>query len=406
MLGDLKANPIVGALQGKISIKRLNLMDFRCYGFTRLETDGRPVVLTGPNGAGKTNLLEAISYLVPGRGLRGARLNDVGRTHSGSDNYDNDGHSGARRGWAVAAEINHYGKVIEIGTGLETGSEESARERRVIMINGNKDKTQSELGKYTSALWLTPQMDRLFMEGASGRRRFVDRLVLGIDPDHASSVSAYEHSMRSRNKLLKEGARDNEWLTSLEDTMARYGVAVVAQRMEVVTQLNHLALQETKPFPGAQMAMKGPVETWLEKFPAIDVEEMLRFSLANSRTIDSEAGGACIGPHKSDYSVQHVPSGADADQCSTGEQKALLVRIILAATLLQVRARGRAPLLLMDEISAHLDAMRRGTLFDMISNMGVQAWMTGTDEQMFQSLGNRVQRFNIVNAKVKRIALD
>jgi len=402
MLGDLKANPIVGALQGKISIKRLNLMDFRCYGFTRLETDGRPVVLTGPNGAGKTNLLEAISYLVPGRGLRGARLDDVGRTSVRSNGSAIGALDSTRRNWAVAAHVNHNGETIEIGTGLTAGVEESARARRVIKIDGKYGKSQSELGKYMSALWLTPQMDHLFLEGAVSRRRFVDRLIFGIDPAHAGLVSAYEKSMRSRNKLLKEGAHDQKWLASLEDSISRYGIAVAAQRKEAIMQLSQIALGEAGPFPGAQIAMAGPVETWLERFPALDVEDKLRCALANSRSADIETGGARVGLHKSDLIVQHAPSGVEAGRCSTGEQKALLVRIILAATNLQAREIGRAPLLLLDEIGAHLDAVRRKALFDIISNMGVQAWMTGTDEIVFKSLGNRAQHFKVVDAKVER----
>ena len=197
-----------------MSLKRLNLTDFRCYDFARFEVDPRPIVLTGPNGAGKTNVLEAISFLAPGRGLRTARLADVGRRNSSARSVSEDF---APRSWAVDAQLAWDGVTVDIGTGLELANEEAARDRRVIKIDGEAGKSQTDLGRLTGALWLTPQMDRLFLEGASGRRRFLDRVILGLHPDHGGSVSAYDHSMRGRNKLLKYGSGDGEWLDSVED---------------------------------------------------------------------------------------------------------------------------------------------------------------------------------------------
>jgi DNA replication and repair protein RecF len=383
-----------GTVNGALSIKRLKLTNYRCYEFARLEVDDRPVVLTGPNGAGKTNLLEAISYLVPGRGLRGAKLSDVGRNVSALGEN--------RLGWAVAAQIGHDGKIVDIGTGLDTGYSDPNRERRVIKIDGKNRMRQSELGKYASALWLTPQMDQLFIGGSSSRRRFLDNLIIGIDRDHAGLVSAYEHSMRSRNKLLKENRRDEKWLGSIEEDIARYGVAVAAKRQDVVERLNQLAQADPGTFPSAHITIIGLIESLLDEFPALEVEERVRSELVTLRSTDNDMRGPKIGPHRSDLVVLNVTSGLEASQCSTGEQKALLVRIILAATSLNALEKGQIPLLLLDEVAAHLDTTRRKALFDTICKMGIQAWMTGTDEQIFRSLGTRVQHFSISDAKIEQ----
>ena len=386
---------------GTLSLKRLNITDFRCYSYTRLEVDARPVVLTGPNGTGKTNVLEAISYLAPGRGLRGAKLGEVGRRYPGLKGGQEEPSS---RAWAVAAQFTRDDDVLEIGIGLEPSSDENARERRVIKINGDAGKSQTDLGRLTSALWLTPQMDRLFLEGASGRRRFTDRLILGLYPDHGGPVSAYDHSMRSRNKLLKERDQNGDWLDSVEDSMARHGVAVAVRRLEFVRSLQELAQGDDGPFPGADLDIQGPVEGWLEEMPAVDVEDKFRVALAAQRQSDQAAGSTETGPHRSDLVVHHRLHGEAAAQCSTGEQKALLVRIILAAARLQARERGHPPILLLDEIAAHLDAARRDALFDVLCELGIQAWMTGTDTNMFQALGDRAQFFSVKDAMIERQA--
>ena len=386
-----------------LSIKRLSLTDFRCYKYLRLDLDERPVVLTGHNGAGKTNLLEAISYLVPGRGLRGAKLSDVRRTGGrSSDANETKLEEGCSR-WAVAAEILNHGKIVEIGTGFGTDYAGSFKERRVIKVNGKTGVRQLELGQYASALWLTPQMDQLFVGGGSLRRRFVDNLIVGMDSGYGSLVSAYEHSMKSRSRLLKNGERDDKWLAKIEDDMARYGVAVAARRKEVVSRLNQISLIATKHFPSAKMAMFGTIESFLEDFPALEVEERVRSELSNTRLNNNEGRGPKIGPHTSDLFVRHAVNGTEARQCSTGEQKALLISIVVAATRLLSQERGQAPLLLLDEIAAHLDIVRRNALFEIISEMGVQAWMTGTDELIYTTLGTRVQRLKVMNANIQQI---
>ncbi|MCD6075945.1 MAG: replication/repair protein RecF, partial [Rhodospirillales bacterium] len=310
-----------------VAVRRLTLTDFRCYGQLRLETDSRPVVLTGANGAGKTNILEAISYLVPGRGLRRAKLSEVAR----SDARENIlGHDGAIA-WAVSATSDVAGREIEIGTGYQPdpNARTNSREKRVVKIDGDIVKNQIALGQCMSAQWLTPQMDRLFLEGASGRRRFLDRLILGFDPDHASPVAAYEHSLRSRAKLLRDGVKDAAWLASIEESMAAHGVAMAVRRKDAVERLLPFCGSAYGPFPGAEITLSGELETWLAEGPALAAEERMKARLAVTRDLDAEHGSASIGPHRSDFAVRHMGNGSEAARCSTGEQKALLIGLVL-----------------------------------------------------------------------------
>lgn len=368
-----------------VSIRRLTLTDFRCYSQMRLETDGRPVVLTGANGAGKTNILEAISYLVPGRGLRRSKLSEVPR----------DGTTA----WAVSATADVAGREIEIGTGYRP-DQSGIREKRIVKIDGETVKNQIALGQCMSAQWLTPQMDRLFLEGASGRRRFLDRLILGFDPDHASPVAAYDHSLRSRAKLLRDGVKDASWLASVEDSMASHGVAIAVRRKDAVERLLPYCGSPYGPFPGAEIALTGELESWLAEGPALAAEERMKARLAATRDYDAENGSASVGPHRSDFAVRHMGNGSDAQRCSTGEQKALLIGLVLAAARLQARERGHMPLLLLDEIAAHLDRERLAALFDLVSEMGAQAWMTGTDARLFSAWGNRAQSFDVQQGRI------
>jgi len=373
-------NGAASARDACVAVRRLTLTDFRSYPSLRLEVDVRPVVLTGLNGAGKTNLLEAISYLVPGRGLRRARLSEVGR--------------GGTHPWAVAAEIGIGELDHAVGTGYRP--EPGARaEKRQVRIDGTPAKSQAELGRVASAQWLTPQMDRLFLEGPSGRRRFLDRLILGFDPDHAGPLAAYEHSLRSRNKLLKDGVRDTGWLASVEESMAAHGVAVAVRRLEAIERLHPLCGVAFGPFPGAEVRLTGALEDWLAEGPALAAEERMRAALQASREDDFGMGSAGVGPHRSDLAVRHTGNGAEAARCSTGEQKALLVSLVLAAARLQARERGHMPLLLLDEIAAHLDPERLAALFDLLSDLGAQAWMTGTDPRLFAAWGDRAQMITV-----------
>jgi DNA replication and repair protein RecF len=284
---------------------------------------------------------------------------------------------------------------IEIGTGCEPDPSGAGRDRRTVKIEGSTEKSQAALGRVVSAQWLTPGMDRLFMDGAGARRRFVDRLIYGLDPEHAGPLSAYEKSLRERSRLLRDGCADPLWLDGVEDSMARHGIAVAARRAEAMDRLDRALAAAEGPFPSATLAMSGALEDWLEGGPALTAEDRMRAHLAESRGQDAKAGGAAVGPHKSDLAVSHRASGRRAGQCSTGEQKALMTAIVLAAAQLQTERRGHAPLLLLDEILAHLDSQRRAALFERINALGAQAWMTGTDAAVFAPLGQDAQYFTV-----------
>jgi DNA replication and repair protein RecF len=377
-----------------LAVRRLRLTDFRCYRECRIETDDRPVVLTGPNGAGKTNLLEALSFLAPGRGLRRAALVDVGRRTP----------VGGARPWAVAAVIARGTDAVEIGTGIAPApATDPAGARRVVKIDGVETRTQDELGRHVVACWLTPEMDRLFQEGASVRRRFLDRMVYGFDAGHAARLADYERCMRERLRLLRDGdgsATQDAWLGALEGRTAELGVAIAAARREVAARLAAACAASFGPFPAARVQLDGTLEGWLATDPALAAEDRFRARLADCRRIDAEAGRPTVGPHRSDLAVYHVAKDAPARLCSTGEQKALLVRIVLASARLQTVERGMAPLLLLDELAAHLDAERRSALFDELSALGAQAWVTGTDAADFAAFGTRAQWFRVDDACV------
>jgi DNA replication and repair protein RecF len=372
-----------------LAVLRLRLTGFRCYAHAQLDLDARPVVLTGPNGAGKTNLLEAISLLAPGRGLRGARLEEMDRRDPPRSETAGDG---SGEGWTVAASLATPAGVVEIGTGHRP----ETVNRRIVQIDGKQSRSQTNLSDHVSAIWLTPAMDRLFAEGASGRRRFLDRLVFGFDAAHAGRVSAYEHTLRERARLLRDGG-DAVWLDTLEGDMAERGVAIAAARRELTARLCRLCAAPDGPFPGAEIAVTGHVEEWLDQGPALAAEDRLRAALRDSRPQDAAAGGAAVGPHRSDLAVRHLAHGMPAALCSTGEQKALLIAIVLANARLQTAERGSVPLLLLDEVAAHLDAVRREALFGELLSLGAQAWFTGTDRSVFDFLGSRAQ-FVVVRA--------
>ena len=360
----------------KLAVTRLQLTNFRSYAMAELNISAAPVVLAGPNGAGKTNILDAISLLSPGRGLRGARLGDHVRKGpiAQSDAL-----------WAVAATVTREGTAYEIGTGLTLGP--NGGERRHVRLNGVEAKGSADLGDIVQVIWLTPAMDRIFIESAGGRRRFLDRLVLGFDAGHARTATRYETAMRERARLLKFGPRDPAWLDGLENEMAEAGVQIAAARIATVERLNR-ALAERElagVFPAAALALAG------ESF---EEPQALRGALAQNRIRDAESGRTLIGPHLTDLAVRHTAKRADAGECSTGEQKALLISIMLAEARELAKARdGMAPLLLLDEIAAHLDATRRAALFKEIAALSAQAWMTGTDLKLFQ--GARAQIFAV-----------
>jgi DNA replication and repair protein RecF len=376
------------SLPARPAVTRLVLTDFRSYASARLVADERPAVLTGPNGAGKTNLLEALSFLAPGRGMRRAKLAEIDRR----------GAEGAGGAWTVSATVATAKGAVQIGTGRDASSESG--ERRLLRIEGAAAKSQAALAEHLSLVWLTPQMDRLFQEGSAPRRRFLDRLVYGFDPAHAARVGAYEQAMRERSRLLRDGPADASWLAALEQRMAEHGVAVAAARREVTARLDAACREAQGPFPAARLRLTGEVEQWLETMPALAAEEELRGRLAASRRLDAESGVTTAGPHRGDLAVHHAGTGMAAAQCSTGEQKALLIAVLLAEARLLRELSGSAPLMLLDEVTAHLDGKRRAALFEEIAALGVQAWLTGTEQGLFAGLEGIAQFFGVADGTI------
>lgn len=339
-------------------IDRLALTDFRSYADALIAPGPGMVVLTGENGAGKTNILEAVSLLAPGRGMRGATLGEMGRSEGAG-------------GFAVAARVS--------GTEIGTGALAAQPERRLVRING-APAAAAALGEWLSILWLTPAMDRLFSEAAGGRRRFLDRLALALAPEHAGHAARYDAAMRARNKLLlTDAAPDPAWLTALEARMVEHGAALGATRALVVAALGaRLAAAPEGPFARAGLALAGWDEADATSFAA---------ALATGRARDAAAGRTLVGPHRADLIVTHLGKGQPAARCSTGEQKALLLGIVLAHADLIAERAGRRPVLLLDEVAAHLDPARRAALFARLADSGGQVWMTGTEPSLFVGVG-------------------
>jgi len=366
-------------------VERINLSRFRCYEIFSVSLDTRPVILTGPNGAGKTNLLESLSFLIPGRGLRRARLSEV--KHQGSTNP-----------WVISIQLRDEKEKVHIGTGLDPESPET--ERRLTKINGEKVKSQSVLTKWVSVLWLTPQMDRIFLEGSQGRRQFLDRLVYGFDPNHAQRLNRYEQVLKERNLLLRQGCYDPRWLAGLEEILVSEGIALTIARKEIVSQLSSILKSKEGSFPQAELSLEGTTETLLDGRSLLDIEEEMRQLLHASREQDRLTGRTSLGPHRSDLLVVHPEKNQPAALCSTGEQKALLISIVMAsAHLLSVRT-GTIPLLLLDEVVAHLDETRRSALFDELLKLKIQAWLTGTDVSLFEELQGGAQFLSLKEARL------
>ena len=352
-----------------LRLTRLKLGRFRNYETLSWAPAGRMAVITGANGSGKTNLLEAISFLAPGRGLRGARITEVATGGTGA--------------WAAHGRFDTPDGALEIGTG--TTSE--TPDRRVFRLDGQAPRNQAELAARMAVVWLTPQMDRLFQEGAAGRRRFLDRLVFAVEPGHAREVAAHDSAMAERRRLLAEGRRDAAWLSGLEDAMARHGVAVTAARAALVAQLNAaLAGGISGRFPAARLALHSSIGELLAVHPALAVEDSLRQSLSAARARDAAAGAAQQGAHRDDLALSDLATGLAASGASTGQQKALLIGVILGHAALLAHARNAAPLLLLDEPSTHLDPGRRLDLFAALSALSAQVFLTGTDAETFAAL--------------------
>ncbi|MGD9508065.1 MAG: DNA replication/repair protein RecF [Geminicoccaceae bacterium] len=361
-----------------IAVKRLQLHDFRNYGDAAIEPQPGPVVLYGENGAGKTNLLEAVSMLSPGRGLRGVKLAEMDREGAGP--------------WRLRALLEGHEGPCEIET-----SHEREAERRGAILDGRPLRGQNALGEHVSLLWLTPAMDRLFAESAGGRRRFLDRLVLSLDPAHAGRVAAYERAARERSHLLRAGRRDPAWLSAIEKRMAESAVAVTAARRELVSELDGELAQAPHHFPRPHLVLDGELEEWLDEEPAVEVEQRLAETLAGSREEDAQAGGTAVGPHRSDLVATDAWRGEAAARCSTGRQKAYLISILLAQARLRLRRWGDLPMLLLDEVTAHLDPRRRSELLAVLGELGAQCWLTGTEARLFDALARSAHFFHVVD---------
>ena len=381
------------------AVLELNLTAFRSYLSLKLEVDERPVVLTGPNGAGKTNLLEALSFLTPSRGLRSAELKDM--IHVSLANLAHQATGTDAQFWAVSALVTNDRATTRIGTGVEHSPRGGYR--RLVRIDGDRAEGPFVLGHFVRAVWLTPAMDRLFAEGAGVRRRFLDRLVLGHDPEHARRVSAFEKAMRERQRLLTDGVADDAWLGALEATMAEKGVAIAAARLHLVSELGRAFAAGVSPaFPMARLELVGALEDEVGQGAAIDAEDYYINLLSAMRRRDAEAGRALDGPHRSDLQVWHEVDDKPALMCSTGEQKALLIGIVLAAVrLLCAQDVHVSPILLLDEVAAHLDETRRRALFEEICGLGCQAWMTGTDATIFAPLGERAKHLDVDGGRIR-----
>ncbi len=373
------------------AITSLTLENFRNYRSLSLSLPAQPVVLRGHNGAGKTNILEAISLLSPGRGLRGAKLREMDSLTASlqlaalSNQQRIDMPSAPSAPWVVAAKITTGDETTHIGTARDG---ESSAEKRIVKVNGEKLRGHAALASYICVQWLTPSMDQVFIEGGAARRKLLDRIVYGFVPEHAARVLAYESAMRERNKLLADRAlADPYWLSVLEQQMAEHAVAITLARKEVLGRLHHELVEDIARFPRAQLGLEGLMEGWLDDGEtALDVEGKFAERLTQSRNYDAARRRAIIGPQRSNFIVIHRDKNMPAEQCSTGEQKALLLSIMLSAARARMAWCKVAPILLLDEVIAHLDVDKRASLFDLIRHSQIQAWMTGTDAADFKGL--------------------
>jgi DNA replication and repair protein RecF len=388
--GAAEESTVPKAAAKKAWVERLQLTNFRNYASLTLTVGPNPVVLVGANGAGKTNLLEALSLLTPGQGLRRSPLAELARLGSSQ--------------WAVAARLHVPTGVIDVGTGLRPDA--LGRAGRVVRINGENRSGSGALAELGWVLWLTPSMDGLFSGPGSDRRRFLDRLIACFDPGYRLLVARFERAMQQRNRLLADGVREAARFTGLERIMAEAGVAIAAARGAAVAELGAaIELRRRSaagsPFPWAELALEGTLEAALNSRPAVDVEDGYGGALAADRERDRAAGRTLQGPHRSDLRVGHGPKRLPARVCSSGEQKALLIGLMLAhAELVGQHRQGARPILLLDEIAAHLDPTARAVLFEEVLALGSQAWMSGTDQEAFAALGKRSQMHRVEGGRI------
>jgi len=377
-----------------ISLQSLALSNFRNYEYARMEISSLPVVLTGENGAGKTNILEAVSLLTIGRGLRRAKLSEIDSISPFTV------HHSPSTTWAISANLIGRLGEVKIGTGRDGESIENT-DKRIVKIDGKLVKGQAELSRHTSMIWLTPQMEQLFGESASAGRKFLDRLVFSFDADHASRINEYDYAMRERNKLLAIGRADKIWLDALEQTMAETASATAIARITTADHINHTIASSPLSFPKAFVEARGFVEDLLKAgSSALEAENTLKTTLAEGRGRDGAAGRTLVGTHRSELCVTHLGKKMPAGSCSMGEQKAMMLSIILAQARAGSQWHGVTPIILLDEVAGHLDAVKRSELFEEISELKAQVWMTGTDFSQFVDLQGKAQFFKVENGDI------
>jgi len=376
------------------ALTKLKLHHFRCYDVASLtDLPSGLIVLHGVNGIGKTNILEAISLLSPGRGLRSARVMEVQNNQS-------------HEPWVVSGMLGTKYGDVRLGTGLDPKSRQG-KEKRIVRINGQVARNQTKLGEHLSCIWLTPQMDRLFLDSGRERRKFLDRLVFTFDPGHSGRVIRYENALSQRSKLLRDGQNDDAWLSGLEQQMAETGIAIAAARLDFAQRLQAACIkEEDNIFPRARLFVKGHIEERLTGSPALEIEDQFKQDLKSSRERDAITGGAAAGPHKSDLAVIYDEKNMPAGQCSTGEQKALLIGLILAHSRLVKAERGQPPILLLDEVAAHLDENRRDALYGILQDLGAQSWLTGTEKTLFSHIEKTARLINVADLKQESLAVS
>ncbi len=360
-------------------LRNLKLQNFRNFSSINLSVPKDPIIIAGPNGIGKTNILEAISLFCPGKGLRQSKLAQMRKSDV------------ANMGWFVNADFAHQDQDINIGTGLDLST---PSERRIVKINGAKS-SQAALNDWIKILWQTPQMDRLFIDGMTVRRKFFDKLLVNFSPEHSKHLYRYDYALRERSKLLREGLRDLKWLSVLEQKMAQESIVITANRLDYLSQLQGFLEQEIEGFPKIAVDLQGEVELLVRENSATEAEERLQERFFESRNRDAIVGGSKVGAHQSEFLVLNLDCDQQAEVCSTGEQKALLLTLIMANARLLATVHEVTPILLLDEVVAHLDENRRHVLFKEILNLGIQSWLTGTDAQVFEPLRDNGYFVNI-----------
>lgn len=371
------------------AIHRLHLEAYRNYDTLNLELGAAPVILVGDNGAGKTNILEAVSLLSPGRGLRRAAIAELHNTHIS-----------AEQPWSVFFELHGKRGDVAIGMGRDPESTPE-KERRLLRIDGKTVKGQTALADHANVIWLTPEMDRLLAESASERRKFADRFAFALDPAHGTRINRYDEAMRSRARLLRDGVTDDAWLGALETSMAQDGTAIAAARNDWALHIRHHLHDDPYPFPHAAISFNGFLEKYLEQHDALDTETLFKTMLKQNRTTDAANGITTTGPHRSDVEVRHITKNMPAHLCSTGEQKALLISLVLAQAQLLRAIHESTPLILLDDITAHLDEVRRNALAEQLLALGSQAWLSGTDASFFTAFQQKASFFTIHNGDVQ-----